>query len=431
MTLEGSPRRSVLLSGLAKCTVSELRSLAKRLELKGRSRLRKSPLVEALANVPGIGRLVPSVHSKRNTTSTSMSDRSEAESRDAAASFDSRAQSASMSQSERKSDPRSNARKEVNVRPEDARLGALAVHPRCTFVFWDVPAEQIDRAAHHVGDVSAQLVLRTFDVTGAGFDGTNSHAHSYFDVSVEGAKGSQYLELATPGRSIYCELGLRASDSRFQAVAWSNSLDLPVEQESGECRDKRAPANPPQTHHWRRRLPPQSEYETTEAVPPAAEAAVGTDGWGQRGAWTGVPAEVYPRKTGQHTSESTIVAPLGWTYSVGSLSSSEFALRSERSDVDVSTVGVSSGAVLPVSESVVDSVGEKLPHELSADLVVYGRGQPGTTVRFEGLSTPLASVPVGNDGTFELRVRLRDLDQLALAPSIDRVDQTVEESNGR
>ncbi|MDY6952017.1 MAG: DUF4912 domain-containing protein [Thermodesulfobacteriota bacterium] len=104
---------------------------------------------------------------------------------------------------------------------------AVAVHPYLIHVYWEVRAEKLNKAGDKLGEdgVRARPVLRFYDVTGLAFQGGN--ANHAFDVDIDLASRSRYVELWSPGRKYLVELGLRKNKGGFYPVARSNVAETP------------------------------------------------------------------------------------------------------------------------------------------------------------------------------------------------------------
>jgi hypothetical protein len=110
------------------------------------------------------------------------------------------------------------------------RVTAAAVDPERLFAYWEVTDQAIERAreALGAGGAGAWLCLRVHDTTGLIFDGTN--AHGTFEHGVDRGTRQWFFHVGKPDSSAFVEVGLRAPDGRFAAIARSGRVDFPRRQ---------------------------------------------------------------------------------------------------------------------------------------------------------------------------------------------------------
>lgn len=273
-----------LKTELTKLTVTRLRSIARELQIKGRSKMTKTTLVEILAATPGVRRLVAGTDAgetapqKRTTTRNGASAVRSAKNGAAATRAEaSRARDAS-------SDAPVAARRAVRDRAPAAAststsggsgcLGLLAVDPTTVFVFWDVDEDTIEKARDCAGDPGGALLLRIHGVANeTAASSSSSSVRGRFDLFVDHAKGEQYLEVASPGQTMSCELGVESEDGGFYAFAWSNRLDLPADRQSPAREVRRMRVGGDQSGLWRARGSVLSSSDTSAVVSAAANPA--------------------------------------------------------------------------------------------------------------------------------------------------------------
>ncbi len=99
-------------------------------------------------------------------------------------------------------------------------LALSMVNPHLGQVHWHVREESLQAARAGGRFAHAPLVIRIYDVTDVLFDGSN--AHRFFDLEVASPTGNYYFGIPQLGRNYLVELGLRAGDGSFAALARSN-----------------------------------------------------------------------------------------------------------------------------------------------------------------------------------------------------------------
>jgi hypothetical protein len=107
------------------------------------------------------------------------------------------------------------------------RVVAAAVDPDRLFVYWEVtdPALEKARARLGPGGPGAWLNLRVYDTTGLIFDGTNAHA--YFDQRVERSDRQWFFAIRKPTSTAYVELGMKSTEGFFASIRRSGRVDFP------------------------------------------------------------------------------------------------------------------------------------------------------------------------------------------------------------
>jgi hypothetical protein len=107
------------------------------------------------------------------------------------------------------------------------RVTAVAVDPDKLAVYWEVtdPAIERARAGLGPGGPGAWLDLRVYDTSGLIFDGTN--AHGYFDHGVERGDRQWFFEIGRPSSTAIVELGMKSSEGYFVRIARSGRVDFP------------------------------------------------------------------------------------------------------------------------------------------------------------------------------------------------------------
>lgn len=174
----------------------ELLLLARKAKLRGRSRMSKQELTEALAALSAPAGKKPSVSSARAEPPAPVP-----------------------------------APAQPIPSPElpyllgEHRACLLPQSPRKAFLYWEAAQDRIDEALRELAAPAARLVLRVYEWVGTGRL-IQSH-------EVNGRLGSWYIDLNRPGMDIWAELVLEA-EGRFALLLSSNRVRLPREEPSEE-----------------------------------------------------------------------------------------------------------------------------------------------------------------------------------------------------
>ena len=109
----------------------------------------------------------------------------------------------------------------------DHRIVLMARDSYWIFAYWEIQQYRVDEAQSFFGDAwdSTRWVLRVHDVTDIIFDGANSHR--FFDIEMAAEADNWYIEVPEDDRSYVAEIGIRATDGRFFALARSNAVETP------------------------------------------------------------------------------------------------------------------------------------------------------------------------------------------------------------
>lgn len=107
------------------------------------------------------------------------------------------------------------------------RVTGMAVDPDRLFVYWEVTDEAIDRGRSSLGagGKNAWLNLRVYDTTDRIFDGTN--AHSYFDHKVERSDRHWFFHIGKPSSSAFVDIGLKSAEGYFVKIVRSGRIEFP------------------------------------------------------------------------------------------------------------------------------------------------------------------------------------------------------------
>jgi hypothetical protein len=109
----------------------------------------------------------------------------------------------------------------------ESRVILLPVEPYLIHAYWEVTHSDIEKAKQWLGNDyrSSQAVLRFYDITNIIFDGTN--AHSTFDVDIDLQSRNWYIDLWSPDKSYFVDLGFKTRDGFFLPVIRSNIARTP------------------------------------------------------------------------------------------------------------------------------------------------------------------------------------------------------------
>lgn len=107
------------------------------------------------------------------------------------------------------------------------RVTGMAVDPERLFVYWEITDEAIERVRPSLGagGKNAWLNLRVYDTTDRIFDGTN--AHSYFDHRVERSDRHWFFHIGKPSSSAFVDIGLKSAEGYFVKIVRSGRVEFP------------------------------------------------------------------------------------------------------------------------------------------------------------------------------------------------------------
>jgi hypothetical protein len=155
------------------------------------------------------------------------------------------------------------------------RLTLMGIDPFWVHAYWEVTPHDREAVMAQLGSerASAHWVLRFYDVTCIDFDGSN--AHSSFDQPVDLAANNWYVNLWSSEKTYCADIGARVPSGRFAAACRSNFVQTPRADESPHYRPE-----------W---LRVEGGFDTVEraTVPPQGESRVSA-------AEFHVPAETTP-----------------------------------------------------------------------------------------------------------------------------------------
>ena len=242
-------------------------------------------------------------------------------------------------------------------------LVLIDVDPRVLHAFWSLPLALVQDARATLGaaGATAPLVLRLAPVAeDATAEGEGRARRDAFDVNVSGLQSRAYIDIEAAARRWRATLGLKRGDGTLIALAHSNAASLP-------------PVGP---------APLQAS--AVEASPEPAAAAAQTE--------TAVPLPALPSTAPAaqpEIAQPEIAQPEpasgaepAWAATETAAEAGPFALED----------------VLPLSSFVLGRGGNDVELEVTAELYIHGRIQPGRTLQLFG-----KDIRVRPDGTFALR----------------------------
>ncbi|MEA1868377.1 MAG: DUF4912 domain-containing protein [Thermodesulfobacteriota bacterium] len=109
----------------------------------------------------------------------------------------------------------------------ESQVVLLPVEPYLVHAYWDVTSNDIEKAKQRLGDDygQSQAVLRFYDVTNIIYDGTN--AHGFFDVDIDLQAKDWYVNLWSPDKSYFVDLGFKTGDDFCLSLARSSVAKTP------------------------------------------------------------------------------------------------------------------------------------------------------------------------------------------------------------
>ena len=109
----------------------------------------------------------------------------------------------------------------------ESRVTLLPVGPYMIHAYWEVSHRDIERVKGQLGNdyKRSQAILRFYDVTNIVFDGGN--AHNSFDVDIDLRSKNWYVDLWSPDKSYFVDLGFKTRDGLFFPITRSNIARTP------------------------------------------------------------------------------------------------------------------------------------------------------------------------------------------------------------
>ncbi len=100
-------------------------------------------------------------------------------------------------------------------------LRVMPTAPGRAHAYWNIPAQAVEEARREMGTRDSAAVLRVW-----GEDESGARSHVDFTISL--APRNWYFEVRfAPDRTVFAEIGLRASDGTFRPLARSDAVYLP------------------------------------------------------------------------------------------------------------------------------------------------------------------------------------------------------------
>ncbi len=260
--------------------------------------------------------------------------------------------------------------KDSFVRPlGKPELVLIEIDPHRLHAFWTVSREALELARHRLGGVGnpASMILRVVEAE------SNDAA---FDVDVGGLQSRSYVDIFGDTRRYRAELGLRAADNRFVALATSNMVELPPVSSAASNVLLRINIEAPEAGTFSPQpASPSSEASTTGFFP--------SDGpHDNETVWAGFPLP--PGTPGTPRGQETGIT--------ADPSSTEPGSGAE---------GLGSRPPLVLEQALTSSsygLGRAGGFEIIAELHVHGHAEPERELRLFGQKIPLRP-----DGSFSIR----------------------------
>ncbi len=282
---------------------------------------------------------------------------------------------------------------------EGPELVLIDVDPRVLHAFWSLPLALVQetRATLGTAGATAPLVLRleATDVDTEPVDQLEAECRA-FDVAVSGLQSRSYIDIEAAARRWRATLGIKRGDGTLFAFARSNVATLPpvgpsplqataVTESPGPA--VAAAAAPPETT-----LPVSTHAATTSvATAPAAQAETAEPGPVSAPEPYSAPE---PFSTPELVSAPEPVLPPE-TASGATETATETANENTSGAADQP---FALEEILPLSSFVLGRSGNDVELEVTAELYIHGRVQPGRTLQLFG-----KDIRVRPDGTFALR----------------------------
>ncbi len=104
------------------------------------------------------------------------------------------------------------------------RIVLMTRDPFVVHAYWEATPARLEREKAWFG-WSSKLCVRIYDITGVQFDGRN--AVGYYDQEVSERAGNWYFDLGRPSHSFCADLGLLSPEGRFLTLTRSNYVTMP------------------------------------------------------------------------------------------------------------------------------------------------------------------------------------------------------------
>jgi hypothetical protein len=210
---------------LEKKTYRQLRSLAAKAGIAGRSSMNKSRLMGALARPKKSGSASPPP--KLAAAAAAPDDKRAVHPRPSARRASPRGKPASVGMASEKARRPFREATELPAGYGRTQLTLMEVDPHRVHAFWEVTRADREAAKRRLnsGAARAPWVLRVHEATPPGSG--RPHAPRHFDVPVDLAPGNWYVDVPTDGCVYEAELGLITDSGRFEPACKSNAVRVP------------------------------------------------------------------------------------------------------------------------------------------------------------------------------------------------------------
>jgi len=214
---------------LSTYTQKQLFECAKRLQLKGVSKLSKDELAARVAT-EFAGRSGPPAKSSAQSTQnpSAMETAAPADPAEKEATTPGDVDDSAWSHKfEMREQPKAETPVTIPWSYDYDRVTGMAVDPDRLFVYWEVTDGSIERARVALGKSGKDswLCLRIYDTTDRIFDGTN--AHSYFDHRLERGDRHWFFEIGKPSSSAFVDVGMKSNEGYFAKITRSGRVEFP------------------------------------------------------------------------------------------------------------------------------------------------------------------------------------------------------------
>lgn len=259
--------------------------------------------------------------------------------------------------------------KDSFVRPlGKPELVLIEIDPHRLHAFWTVSREAMEMARHRLGGDGnpASMILRVFEAE------SNDAA---FDLDVGGLQSRSYVDIFGDTRRYRAEIGLRAADNRFVALATSNMAELP-------------PATSAESNEFRRINIEAPESGTFSPQPASPDSQAST-------------AAFFPMH-GTHEDETVLAGfplPPG-TQGTPRSQETEITAEPSSTESDWGAEALAHRPPLVLEQALTSSsygLGRAGGFEVIAELHVHGNAEPDRELRLFG-----QKIPMRPDGSFSI-----------------------------
>lgn len=227
---------------LEKMRREELLEIARKNDIKGRSRMKKAELIQAILKLFRKAKAKKKAKKvrKRKGIEISLRGRRSKEQRPPTVSTEKELIEASKFEAGRQPiypegvAPQPQEAKvgveekiEIPSRYGEDRLTLLVRDPWWIFAYWEVTPRTWEDARRRIGrEVPLKQVLRVYDITGIE-EFTGENANSFFDIELTPFADNWYINVGVPDRSYCVELGFKTPGGSFYRILRSNTVRTP------------------------------------------------------------------------------------------------------------------------------------------------------------------------------------------------------------